>query len=386
MQTTSVYAANLHAYVERVPVIVNQGGTRSSKTYSIMQLLLMIAVHSEKPLIISVVSYALPHLKLGVMRDFDRILIGMGYDIGSIKNISESTYKINGSIIEFFGVENLAKVHGPERDIVFINECNFVKYEVFEQLLIRTRGTCFLDFNPSREFWYHTEDFAKLPSVTLKSTYRDNEHLTANQIAFIESKKKNAKWWKVYGEGELGQLEGAVFENWKFGEFDDSLPYLFGQDYGFSNDPTTLVKIAVDTRNKILYCDECVYSTDLKSTSQIAAVNKAHAGSKLIVGDSAEGRLIYELNREHGINIVSCLPESKKSVAARLMRMLDYELVITERSVNLAKELNYYTWVDKKGQLVIDDFNHIIDAAGYAFDYCTIKGNRKKTKIHIPKG
>lgn len=398
-KTTSVFAANLHAYVERVPIIFNQGGTRSSKSYSIMQLLLLIALESSKPLVISVVSKTLPHLKLGVMRDFDRILANYGINPLDVKNISESFYKINGTIIEFFGVDNLGKVHGPERDILFVNECNFVKQDIFEQLLIRTRGTVFLDFNPSSEFWAHTDYIQKakvedgigvtdtgLKFKVIKSTYRDNEHLTANQLAYIESKKKNAIWWKVYGEGELGRLEGAVFTNWRFGEFDTTLQKLYGQDYGFSVDPTTLLKIAVDPKKKIIYADERFYTQDLRTTSQISEANLAHAGQSLIVGDSAEQRLISELRGTYKNNIVECLGESKKSVAARLYRMLDYELVITEGSANLEKELNYYTWIDKKGKLVIDAFNHLIDPMGYAFDYFIQATSRKKTKIHVPRG
>ena len=148
----------------------------------------------------------------------------------------------------------MGKVHGPARDILFLNECNYVKHGIFEQLAIRTRSTIFLDYNPSREFWAHTDVIPKLPHVLIKSTYRDNEFLTEAQITFIESKKTNSKWWRVYGEGELGQLEGAVFEGWTFGEFPENLQYCFGQDFGFSNDPTTLVKVAVDKKNKKIYC------------------------------------------------------------------------------------------------------------------------------------
>ena len=152
-KATSVFEKNIRAYMSGATLIINQGGTRSSKSYSIMQLLFLIAYKSKNRLIISVCSYALPHLKLGVMRDFDNILMSYGINVGSIKNITESTYKIGNSLIEFFGVDNLGKVHGPARDILFLNECNYVKHEIFEQLAIRTRSTIFLDYNPSREFW-----------------------------------------------------------------------------------------------------------------------------------------------------------------------------------------------------------------------------------------
>lgn len=386
-RTTSVFAQNLHAYVERVPIIANQGGTRSSKTYSILQLLLLIAVNAKRPRVISIVSRTLTHLKKGAIRSFDEILVSYGIIPETVRNKTESIYTINGCIIEFFGTDQLAKVHGPERDILFINEANFVKAAVVDQLLIRTRGTTFIDFNPSQEFWFHDEEFQARNLRVIKSTYRDNEHLSQNQIANIEYKKKNKKWWRVYGEGELGQLEGAVFEDRKLGAFDHTIPYLFAQDYGFSKDPTTLIKVGLDVKRNRLYAEECHYSVGvLKANAQIAEMNISHAGSRLIVGDSASTQLIYSLRHEFGVNIVPCLSESKKSVAQRLLRMLDYELIVDPDSSNLLKELDYYTWTDKKSNLVIDDWNHLIDPLGYGFDYLLFKGNRKKSRVHVPKG
>lgn len=386
MQTTSVFERNLLAYQGGAPIICNQGGTRSSKTYSVLQLIAIVALYSPKPLIISIVSYALPHLKLGAMRSFEAILADLGVSVPSVKNITESQYRIGASLVEFFGVDNAAKVHGPERDILFVNEANFVKGEIFDQLRIRTRGTIFVDFNPSREFWFHEDDFQGLNPLVIKSTYLDNEHLSKNQVAAIESKRNNARWWRVYGEGELGQLEGAVFEGWRFGEFDYTLPSVFGQDYGFSADPTTLIRVAIDRKLKRMYWDEAHYSTGLlKSTSEIAKLDRELSGGRLIVGDSAERRLIYELRKDYSVNIVECLPESKKSIASRIARMLDYEHIVTERSANIAKELNYYTYIDKGSQLFIDDFNHAIDAAGYGFDYLLFSQRKTKPRTHVPK-
>lgn len=379
LHTTSVFSKNLQAYTAGERIIVNQGGTRSSKTYSVLQLLLLIVVSAPHPLVLSVVSYALPHLKLGAMRSFDEILQNYGIPVDKVKNQSESFYKINNCIIEFFGVENIGKVHGPERDILFVNEANFIKPEVIDQLIVRTRRRVFIDFNPSSEFWFHGEDFQARHPKVIKSTYTDNEYLTPLQIASIEAKKKNARWWRVYGEGELGTLEGAVFDGWQYCKVED-IPVGqtvggWGQDYGFSKDPTTLVRLDIDFKAKAVYWRECHYSTgELKSREAIAAVNRAHTGvAGLIVGDSAEARLIYELRRSEGLNIVPCLPESKKSVSARLMRMLDYTHYVTEDSPNIAREMNYYTWIDKKGKVVIDDYNHAIDAGGYIFDYLTIR-------------
>lgn len=391
--TTNVFNKNILALNEGIPIIVNQGGTRSSKTYSILQLLLLIVVNASRPLVVSVVSYALPHLKIGAMRSFDEILANYGIVVSDVKNIADSVYKINGCIIEFFGVENLAKVHGPERDFLFVNEANFIKKDIFDNLLIRTRNTVFIDYNPSGEFWVHEKEFKAQRHLVIKSTYKDNNMLKPLQIERIEAKKINAKWWRVYGEGELGQLEGAVFEGWEFDYTLEDIPEHiqlkgWGQDFGFSVDPTTLIRLGIDTKKKICYWHECHYSSGvLLSRESIAAVDRAHAGgSGLIVGDSAEGRLIYELRKFEKLNIKPCLSESKKSVSARLMRMLDYRHILTKDSGNIGREMNYYTWIDKKGKLVIDDFNHTLDAGGYIFDYLTIKGRAPKLKARVPRG
>lgn len=386
MKTTTVFSKHLAAIRAGARIICHQGGTRSSKTYSILQSILMIVLKAKSPLVISVVSGSgLPHLKLGAVRDFDRILTDYGIRVDQVKNISETFYTINNCVIEFFGTDQLGKVHGPERDILFVNEANFVKWEILVQLMVRTRRRVFIDFNPSAEFWFHADEFKAYNPTVIKSTYRDNEHLTAMQIEIIEGRKVNAKWWQVYGEGELGTLEGAVFDGWQYCKKSDiptAVPHCWGQDFGFSKDPTTLVEVWVDNKAKRVYWHENHYSVGLlKSREQIAAVDLAHAGSGLIVGDSAESRLIYELRTSEGVNIHPCLGESKKSVSARLMRMLNYQHFITDESANLGREMNYYTWIDKKGQVVIDDYNHLIDAAGYAFDFLTIRSATRSVRI-----
>ena len=145
------------------------------------------------------------------------------------------------------------------------------------------------------------------------------------------------------------------------------MQYCFGQDFGFSNDPTTLVKVAVDKKNKKIYCQEYCYKSGL-TTSQIGQINSINAVNALIVADNSEPRLIHELKNQYRNNIIPCV-KGKGSIASDLIAMQDYQLIITEDSPNLAKELNYYTWVDKKGQLVIDDYNHLIDAIRYAFAF-----------------
>jgi len=366
MFTTSVFSKNLKAYTDGASLIVNQGGTRSSKSYSIMQLLLEIALASEEKLIISVVSQHLPHLKLGVMRDFDSILLSRGIIPDDIKHKSENYYRVGKSIIEFFGVDNLGKVHGPARDILFINEANYIKEPIFDQLAIRTKGAIFIDFNPTQEFWFHKSILGKRDFAYIKSTYLDNEFLTHAQIVRIEEKKVNAEWWKVYGEGELGRLEGAIFTNWKYGEFDNSLPYIYGMDFGV-NDPDTLVKVAIDKKNKLIYVSEELYQNDMSTDTLFELIKSRGVGRSLIVADSAANRTILDL-RNKGLNIVAC---SKRKITEDIKAIKSYTIIITENSYNLASELNSWVWLDKNGEVPLDDHNHAIDPIRYAFNKLT---------------
>ena len=157
MKLSKVYKSNILALKNGFRYIVNRGGSRSGKTFSILQLFLIIAYQSKKPLILSVVSQSIPHLKLGAIRDFKNICFSSGIIFDNYFNKSELKFEYNNCIIEFFSTDNLGKVHGPARDFLFINECNNIPFEIFEQLEIRTRKNIFLDFNPISYFWVHSE-------------------------------------------------------------------------------------------------------------------------------------------------------------------------------------------------------------------------------------
>ena len=360
MKTTKVFSKNIDSYVKKKNLIINQGGTSSSKTFSILQLLFLIAHESKKPLVISVVSYALPHLKLGAVRDFDNILIDAGINVDKIKNKTDLYYRIGNSIIEFFSADNLAKVHGPRRDILFLNECNHLKYDVYTQLRIRTRICTFLDYNPTNEFWIHEKVIPNEEHDFIKSTYKDNDYLDAGIIEQIESRKNNENWWRVYGLGEVGRLEGAILTNWTFGEFDYTLPYGFGLDFGVK-DPDALVRIAIDRKNKRMYWKEEIYQSG-NSTGELAILIKSKTeNNKLIIAESASPRTIIDL-RSQGLNIK---PVEKGKIIDDIKMLQDWMIIIDPESYNLQKELNNWTWLDKKGEVPLDDFNHLLDAARY---------------------
>lgn len=204
----------------------------------------------------------------------------------------------------------------------------------------------------------------------IHTTYLDNiEHLDESFIQEAERIKLSnpEKYRHTILGGWIKQSEGAIFKNWEIGSFDDSLPYGYGADFGFSVDPDTLVKIAIDEKKKIIYCDEYLYSHQSLGTEELAIKYKQliDKPKDLIVADNAEGRLISDIKKK-GINIEPC-EKGAGSVLAGIVAMQDYKIVITERSVNLAKELRLYEWNDKKSGIPIDKFNHLIDAIRYIF-------------------
>ena len=367
MQTTKVFKRNLNAYVNAAKLIVNQGGQGSSKTYSVLQLLYFIAKTSNKSLVISICSYALPHLKGGAIRDFENILKSDGVDIEKVRNKSDWTYHINNSIVEFFGiVGNESKATGPRRDILYVNEANRkVDYDVFELMNARTHKCTFLDYNPRAEFWYHTKIKDNFEHVFIKSTFLDNIYLPEREVQNILSKKNKKgfeNWWKVYGLGELGQVEGAIFNNWSFGEFDTNLAYGYGLDFGV-RDMDGMIKCAIDKTNKKIYLKEEIYQNGLSTDNLFKIIQSRNVGQKLIVADSAGTRTILDFKNK-GLNIRAV---EKGKIIEDIKMLMDYELIVDNDSFNLQKELNTYVWVDERGEIPIDENNHLLDPMRY---YC----------------
>jgi len=316
----------------------------------------------------SVCSYALPHLKIGAVRDFYQILTSFGENPEMIHNKSDHFFSINKSTLEYFGItDNYAKVHGPRRDFLFINEANNkITYDDFDNLNQRTHLCTFLDYNPRSEFWVHEQVIPRFKHEFIKSTFRDNPWLPdseLNKILWKFNKPGFENWWRVYGEGEIGILEGQIFTNWHYGEFDEDIPYIFGLDFGFNPDPDTLVKIGIDRKRKLMYWDECFYKNQL-GQSVLKDEIKVHVGKdELIVADCAENRLIFDLQSDFNIK-----PIKKTGTVAQWLRLMqDYEHIITERSYNLAKEFSNYIWDDERAGIPVDASNHEIDAGRYCF-------------------
>ena len=332
-----------------------QGGTRSAKTYSTIYFIIWLC-ENYSGFEIDIVRDTFTALKATAWKDFMDVLIATGLYNTVNHNKSDHTYNLNGNTISYYGADTPDKIHGRSRDILWINEAHQFPQETIDQLFPRTRYRIIADYNPALglEHWLDPYIEKHPPLVT---TYKDNPFLTQSQIEDIESRKSNQYWWTIYGSGERANRQGAIFTNWTQGEFDTSLPYVYGQDYGFSVDPTTLVKVAVDDKKKIIYADEKFYSTVGMGTNEIFEANKqATKPNELIIADSAEPRLIDDLRRK-GTNIIPC-EKGAGSVSAGITKMQDYKIVITPTSHNLRKELSNYIWNDKKAGIPVDAFNH----------------------------
>lgn len=373
MNVTYVFEKLLAAFVDpKIRGIASKGGTRSSKTWSTLQLLHLVCVNSEKPLVISCVAATLPMVKRGMMRDFKQMLITESEWDESAFNKSECTYTYpNGCIIEFFGVDNASKVHGSARDILFINEAQTIPREIFRQLDIRTRKKVIIDFNPVRKFWGETE-FVGDRYITIHSTYKDNPYLSKEQVGAIEKNKDDANWWRIYGEGETGGVEGNVYPSY---EVIDEMPETFtgrclGLDFGFVNDPTAIVDIRFHGWD--LYVDLLCYETGLLNASIADYLTSNMLHRLITVCDNAEQKSIVELQQRR-IKAVPCV-KGRGSVAGGIAQVKQFKLHVTKRSVKLLDELDNYKWIkdestDTYTNEAIDAWNHALDALRYGVDY-----------------
>lgn len=327
---------------------------------------------SEKvPTLNSVVSETLPHLKRGAIRDFEAIM-GTNLKTDERWNATDYVYTFaNGSRIEFFSADAPAKVHGPARDRLFINEAVNISYETARQLFVRTRGLIILDYNPTHSFWCNEQIEPRDNCITIHSTYKDNEFLTSNQIAEIESNQADEQWWRVYGLGLVGQLEGLIFPDFEqIDHFPDSTNMIetYGQDYGFTHDPSTCIHVLIDRGRKAIYADEVYYRTGMLNSDMADAMAAANVPKYTvpIYGDCAEPKTIEDIHR-YGYNMMPCYKATRKAEQLQMMR--GYTLHVTKRSLNLIRELRGYVWIkDKDGKTLNEPtpFNdHAIDALRY---------------------
>ena len=350
-----------------------KGGTSASKTISILCLLIDYAIRNEGKEI-SVVAESIPALRRGCVKDFLGILKGLGRYKDNQFNKSTLKYTFtNSSYIEFFSTDQPDKLRGARRTDLYINECNNVPFDAYNQLAVRTSGTVWLDYNPSNIFWVDKELIGKEDTDYITLTYKDNNALSETIVKEIEKAKDKGKtstywanWWRVYGLGETGSLEGVCIPDWK--EI-DNIPQearllAYGMDFGYSVDPTTL--IALYKWNDAYIYDEVLYKKGMLNRDISRFLSQLDIKEN-IVADSAEPKSIAELQGYgHSVYGVS---KGRDSVVYGLNLMNQNEIYITSKSKNLKRELSGYVWAkDKDGnQLQKPSGEHpdCIDAARY---------------------
>ena len=365
-----------------------QGGSSAGKTIGVL-LNFIDDAQSRKGILASVVSESMPHLRRGAIRDFLNIMEQHGYYKDANWNKSEFTYTFEtGSKIEFFSADQPAKVRGPRRNRLFINEANNISFETYTQLVIRTDEDIFIDYNPVAEFWVHTDVIPKQEHDFLILTYRDNEGLSPTIVQEIESRKGRKDWWAVFGEGQLGEIQGKIYPNW---EVVDEVPkearlerrWL---DFGYTNDPSAIGDLYYG--NGVYYLDEQLYQKGMSNQKLAEFLLNLENPKTLVIADSAEPKSIDEI-KSFGINIVASI-KGKDSVNQGIQLVRDQKIFVTKRSVNIIKENRNYLWmVDKDGRIInVEDpncANHHLSGIRYAFNSLTPVIRRKDFINSLPK-
>jgi len=367
---TKVSELSYNAYDEGKRFIVNQGGSRSGKSYSLVQLLIGLAL--KEKVSISITSIAYPHLRKGVIRDWMEIMENSGlYDPNS-HYMTESLYRYpNGSYIEFFSVDNSLKVRGPGRDILFINEANLIQKETFEQLNMRTRRAVFIDYNPADEQHWIYERLLPLPNTAfIQTTYKDNKFLPEIQIQQIESlKDADPNLWRVYGLGERGTTQNTIYHSFElYDEVEGD--YCYGLDFGF-NHPNALVKVTRVENN--LYAEQMLYQSHI-TTSELITKVKQIVGNSLVYCDTARPEIIQDLI----LNGVNAYP-ANKSVKEGIDFIRSHKIHIHRDSIDLQKEMRSYKWKQKPTGEILDEPVKMFDDNVDSFRYGAISFKNQYT-------
>ena len=374
IQTSKIYATVGDAIDAGFTTVSAQGSSRSSKTYNILiYLLVYVLNHKNKRL--TIVRKTLPSIKGSVFVDFKEILIKMGRWDEKALNKTDFIYHFpNGSWVEFLSTDNEQKIRGRKRNILYVNEANELKFIEWQQLKMRTTDFSIVDYNPSfsEDHWLCGVN-ADPRTKHFITTYKDNPFLEQTIIDEIESLQfKNKSLWQVYGLGIQAVIEGVIFTNI---EIIEEIPEwiskrFLGNDFGYTNDPTGIVEVAIDEELKRIYVDEHCYRTKML-TNEIIAEFKRLPKYK-VISECADPRLIDEIYNA-GINIHP-VRKGSGSIMEGITKMLEYTICITSRSLNAIKEGK---WLN----IPIDANNHIIDPVRYVILEEVLGQNRKKKNL-----
>lgn len=383
-KTTSLFDCTMQAIKDDMPYIVHCGGTHSSKTYSNIQAIFMLPFVFPGS-ITTVVAKDIPALKKGVMRDARKILSAEPRLEASYLKLQKTDRiyrdKVNEGIIEFQSFEDVhdARQSG-KRDFLFVNEADGISYDVFDALAVRTTRSSIIDFNPTSKFWAHDHIFPDIENRRwFVSNYEHNPYIDNAIIEKILSYEPtpeneargtaNKYKWMVYGLGQLGRLEGLVFPKFDVtNKWPEQYKWrIFGMDFGFSNDPTTLIEVRYSHGE--LYAKELIFERGLTNPDISVKLNKIGFNKNdLIVADSAEPKSIEELRRR-GWNVTGAI-KGTDSINQGIDAMKRYQIFIHSGSKNLIEEFSSYQWKENRNgestNKPVDDFNHGIDAFRYS--------------------
>ena len=363
IKTTNVFNK---AYKSTNRITCLQGGTRSSKTYSLCQLFIIRALQTTGKTF-TIVRKTLPACKGSVYRDFLNILKELEIYSEEYHNKSELSYTLNNNLIEFISVDQPTKIRGRKRNYLWLNEANEFSYEDWTQLILRTTEQVYLDYNPSDPYsWIYEKVNTREDCTFIKSTYLANPFLDKETIIEIERLKDiDPDYWRVYGLGEIGTIQTMIFRN--FNLVDDMQGRLigYGLDFGFTNSPTALVEVRL--LDDSLYIKELLYEKRLTNTDLANKLKEFGIDRQTeIVGDSAEPKSIEEIYRQ-GFNIKPAKKGAGIHLGIDIMRR--YKLNITKDSLNAIKEFRSYKWAtDKNGDVLntpVKVNDHLVDAVRY---------------------
>jgi phage terminase large subunit len=363
INTTNVFHK---AYRSETRITCLQGGTRSSKTYSLCQLFIVKCLE-ETGKVFTICRKTLPALKGTAYRDVLNILKELELYTEENHNKSELSYALNGNLIEFISVDQPQKIRGRKRNYLWLNEANEFTYEDWQQLILRTTEKIYLDYNPSDPYsWIYEKVVVRNDCTFIKSTYRANPFLDKDTVAEIERLKDlDPDYWQVYGLGEIGSVQTMIFR--KFNLVDEVQGRLigYGLDFGFTNSPSALVAVYQSDDN--LYIKEMLYEKRLTNRDLANKLKEFRIDRQSeIIGDSAEPKSIEEIYRQ-GFNIKPAKKGAGIHLGIDIMRR--YKLHITKDSLNAIKEFRGYKWAtDKNGDVLntpVKVNDHLIDATRY---------------------
>lgn len=348
-------------------IVVEQGGTRSGKTYNILLWIIFHYCSKNHDKTITIARKTFPAVRSSVMRDFFDILKQADLYREENHNKSSHEYLLNGNRVEFISMDQPQKIRGRKRDLAFLNEANELNYEDWQQIIFRTNGRIILDYNPSDTFhWIYDRVIPRDDADFFQTTYRDNPFLDPTIVAEIERlKETDEHYWRVYGLGERGTNRAQIFQFTTIQQIPSEAKFLsYGMDFGFTNDPSALV--ACYQRGNDLYFEEKIYSTGMTNHDLAHKFRELEIGRyDEIFADSAEPKSIEELHRM-GWN-VKPTQKGADSINAGIDMLKRYKLHII--GSNLMKEMENYKWMeDKNGNLLNrpeDKYNHAIDALRY---------------------